>query len=117
MGSSAVRDEAEKLVSEVFAAAARAARDVPGDPGCRCPVCRTVEAVRAPDPAVASRVAGAVGDVASGVAGLLRSLSDLATDTPRHTADDEPDGTGPSAEHDGPAGTGGAEQKGDGGCH
>lgn len=110
MGSSAVRDEAEKLVTEVFAAASRAAGEIGGEPGCRCPVCRTVDAVRTPDPAVTARVAGAVGDVASGVAGLLRSLSDLATDAPEaHRAD--------TTAQDGPAGTGGAGEKGDVGCH
>jgi hypothetical protein len=115
----AVRHEAERLVTDVFEVVARAARDLPGEPGCGCPVCRTVTAVRDPDPEFAARVSRAVGDVAGGVAGVLRSLSDLGTGWHRPgPGEGQEAGSGPAADDGDPAETGGAPQeRGDVGCH
>lgn len=70
------RQEAERLVATVLGtvslAAARAS--FPIDEACECPVCRTVVALRDPDPEIASRLASGVGDLAEGVAGLLRAF-------------------------------------------
>jgi hypothetical protein len=40
---------------------------------CRCPVCRVISAAREPDPRVAERLATGVGNLAEGVARLLRT--------------------------------------------
>src|SRR5690606_36169348 len=42
---------------------------------CICPVCRAIAAVRDPSSDLADRRAAGVGDIATGVAGLLRVLS------------------------------------------
>ncbi len=122
----AIRGEARRLVSGVFDVAARAARDLPGEPNCGCPVCRTVTAVRAPDPAVATKVADAVGEAASGLAGVLRALAELgshrpAAPDPSGERADTPRASGERA--DTPQQPSGAarpateNQKGDVGCH
>ncbi len=41
---------------------------------CDCPVCRAIVALRDPDPEVAERLATGAGELAAGVAGLLRQL-------------------------------------------
>jgi hypothetical protein len=41
---------------------------------CICPVCRVIAALRDPSPELADRLAGAVGDVAVGLAGILRAF-------------------------------------------
>ncbi|HEX2771953.1 MAG TPA: hypothetical protein VHN18_05920 [Micromonosporaceae bacterium] len=73
------RQEAERLVATAVAAAqvaAGAAAARFGDPACCvCPVCRALAAVRDPDPAVVERLATRAGDVAAGVANLMRSAS------------------------------------------
>jgi hypothetical protein len=81
-----VRDEAERLVAAAIAALSVASRTLPGLGSrsgfatgsaecCVCPVCRTIAAMREPDPEFAERVASGAADLATGVAGLLRSLS------------------------------------------
>jgi hypothetical protein len=86
-----VRDEAERLVAAAIAAFSLAARGLgvagsrrtaghsgfaTGSPECCvCPVCRVISAMRDPSPDLAERLASGAGDLASVVAGLLRSLS------------------------------------------
>jgi len=41
---------------------------------CICPVCRVIAALRDPSPELADRLAGAVGDGAGGLAGILRAF-------------------------------------------
>ena len=53
---------------------------------CVCPVCKAIAAVRDPGPETAERLAGSVGDIATGVAGLMRALSALGGDRPRSSA-------------------------------
>jgi hypothetical protein len=87
-----VRDEAERLVAAAIAAFSLAARGLGGVAGsrrtaghsgfatgspecCVCPVCRVISAMRDPSPELAERLATGAGDLASTVAGILRSLS------------------------------------------
>jgi hypothetical protein len=81
-----VRDEAERLVAAAIAALSVASRSLPGlgarsgfatgsEECCVCPVCRAIAAMREPDPEFAERLATGAADLATGVAGLLRSLS------------------------------------------
>lgn len=53
---------------------------------CVCPVCRAIAAVRDPNPETAARIAASAGDIASGVAGLMRAFSSLAAEPPRPPA-------------------------------
>jgi hypothetical protein len=77
-----LRAEAERLVNAALAAVAAAARSgstsgfaTGGPECCVCPVCRAIAAMRDPDPDVGDRLSAGVGDLAAGVAALLRSLS------------------------------------------
>jgi hypothetical protein len=89
-----VRDEAERLVAAAIAAISLAARGLgtagsrrPGSAShgsgfatgspecCVCPVCRVISAMRDPSPDLAERLASGAGDLATAVAGILRSLS------------------------------------------
>ena len=45
---------------------------------CVCPVCRAIAAVREPTPHTAERLATGAGDLATGVAGMLRAFSTIA---------------------------------------
>jgi len=45
---------------------------------CVCPVCQAIAAARNPSPATAVRIATSAGDIATGLAGLMRGLSGLA---------------------------------------
>jgi hypothetical protein len=98
-----VRDEAERLVAAAIAAMSIASRTFPrvgsrpgegfatGSPECCvCPVCRTIAAMRDPTPEVAERLATGAGDLATGVASLLRALSWPGR------RDDEPGGAPPA---------------------
>jgi len=91
-----VRDEAERLVAAALAAVSSATRGL-GGPGttsgdargagqrgtfatgssecCVCPVCRAIAAMRDPGSDLAERLAAGVGDLASGVTAILRTLS------------------------------------------
>jgi hypothetical protein len=64
---------------------------------CVCPVCRAIAAVRDPSPETAARLAAGAGDLAAGVAGMMRALSSLAGDRPKpppaRPAPPEPDET------------------------
>lgn len=89
------RQEAERLVAAALAFASLAANSHPelatGSPACCvCPFCKLIEAVRDPDPEVVERLATGAGDLAVGVAGLLRSLSGMTKPAPdpwRETSD------------------------------
>jgi hypothetical protein len=95
------REEAERLVATVLATvssgglfgAARGPIATDSAECCVCPVCRTIAAMREPNPQFAERVATGAGDFAAGVASLLRSLS-----TPPPAAPEPP---APGARDDG----------------
>jgi hypothetical protein len=108
------RQEAERLVAAALAFASLAANSHPelatGSAACCvCPFCRLIEAVRDPDPQVVERLATGAGDLAVGVAGLLRSLSSMAKPSPDpwQTASDSAalsrDGTAPAFDRTAPS--------------
>ncbi|WP_442877479.1 hypothetical protein [Dactylosporangium sp. AC04546] len=73
------REEAERLVATVLAALSMAANSTAGFATgsaecCVCPVCKAIAAARDPDPDFAERLATGVGDIAVGLAGVLRSF-------------------------------------------
>lgn len=73
------RQEAEKLVAAVLAAATVAANAKPhwstgSAECCVCPLCKVIAAVRDPDPEMVERVATGAGDLAAGVASFLRHV-------------------------------------------
>jgi hypothetical protein len=111
------RDEAERLVAVAIAAARRytgsagpfadalagafghqGARPAPETPPiatgsaecCVCPICRTIAAMRDPDPAFTERLATGAGDFAAGLASLMRSLFPNATPAPSPRQRDTP---------------------------
>lgn len=92
------REEAERLVAAGLAFASLAANAHPeianGSAACCvCPFCKLIDAVRDPDPQVVERIAAGAGDLAVGLAGLLRSLSSMT----RSAADPWSGATGGSA--------------------
>jgi hypothetical protein len=77
------RQEAEKLVAALLAAAAVAANANPhwstgSRECCVCPLCKVIAAVRDPDPEMIERVATGAGDLAAGMASFLRHVSSPA---------------------------------------
>jgi len=96
-----VREEAERLVTTVLAAASVAARDLgqphPDAPGvatgdrecCVCPLCKVIAAVRDPDPDFAERLATGAGDLAAAAANMLRAF----TSAPPGAGQTEPEST------------------------
>ncbi|WP_233413982.1 hypothetical protein [Nucisporomicrobium flavum] len=46
---------------------------------CVCPICRAIAAVRDPDPHTAERLAAGAGDLATGVASIMRAFSTIAS--------------------------------------
>jgi len=73
------REEAERLVAAGLAAVSRAARGTTGFATgsaecCVCPLCKAIAAARDPDPGLAERLASGVGDLATGLAGVLRAV-------------------------------------------
>lgn len=97
------RDEAERLVAAALGAvsvAARGAADTFATGSaecCVCPVCRVIAAMRDPDPEAAERLASGAGDLAAGVAGILRAFG----------------GTGGRAGYAGPTGSAGSADPGE----
>jgi hypothetical protein len=84
------REEAERLVATALAALSVAANSTAGFATgsaecCVCPVCKAIAAARDPDPAFAERLATGVGDLAVGLAGVLRAFGQ-----PRPTGTPEP---------------------------
>lgn len=74
------REEAERLVAAVLAAATLAANANPqlstgSAECCVCPLCKVIAAVRDPDPEVVERLATGAGDLAAGVASFLRHVN------------------------------------------
>lgn len=104
------REEAERLVATILAraAAGQAAEGLghlgesvrgllggasgagPWSTGsaecCVCPVCKAIAAVRDPSPETTERLATSAGEIASGVAGLMRAFSSMAAQPPRTPA-------------------------------
>ncbi len=81
------RQEAEKLVATVLAAATVAANAHPqlstgSAECCVCPLCKVIAAVRDPDPEMVERVATGAGDLAAGIASFLRTLSAVTPTSP-----------------------------------
>jgi hypothetical protein len=80
------REEAERLVATVLAMAGRAGLGGSGTGAwatgsaecCVCPVCRVIAGLRDPHPVTTERLATGAGDVATGVASLLRAVSAMA---------------------------------------
>ncbi|MFF5227135.1 hypothetical protein [Dactylosporangium sp. NPDC000521] len=77
------REEAERLVATALAALSVAANSTAGFATgsaecCVCPVCKAIAAARDPDPEFAERLAGGVGDLAVGLAGILRTFGSHA---------------------------------------
>jgi hypothetical protein len=74
------RDEAERLIASVLGSASIAADGFSGwatgsDECCVCPVCRAIAAARQPNPNVAERLASGAGDLAQGLASVLRAFA------------------------------------------
>jgi hypothetical protein len=97
------REEAERLVAAALAMVGRFAsstdphsgHDGPkmatgADECCVCPICRTIAAMRDPDPDFTERLATGAGDLAAGVASLLRSFSAPAGPRPWQTPEQSP---------------------------
>jgi hypothetical protein len=97
------REEAERLVAAALAMIGRFANstdprsghDGPkmatgADECCVCPICRTIAAMRDPDPDFTERLATGAGDLAAGVASLLRSFSAPAGPRPWQTPEQSP---------------------------
>jgi hypothetical protein len=89
-----VRDEAERLVAAAIAAVSTAARSIGGDriatgtaECCICPICRVIAALREPSPDFTEKLASGAGELAAGVAALLRTLAT----TGRAAAEPEPE--------------------------
>lgn len=81
------REEAERLVATALAALSVAANSTAGFATgsaecCVCPVCKAIAAARDPDPEFAERLATGVGDLAVGLAGVLRAFGEGAARTP-----------------------------------
>jgi hypothetical protein len=80
MSPGTAREEAERLVAAVLAAATLAANANPhiatgSAECCICPICKVIAAVRDPDPELVERVATGAGDLAAGLASFLRAVS------------------------------------------
>lgn len=74
------RQEAERLVAAVLAAATMAANANPklstgSAECCVCPLCKVIAAVRDPDPQMVERLATGAGDLAAAVASFLRHVA------------------------------------------
>ena len=89
------REEAERLVATALAALQVAAGSTAGFATgsaecCVCPVCKAIAAARDPDPDFAERLAGGVGDLAVGLAGVLRAFGTPKTaEEPQAAAEDD----------------------------
>jgi hypothetical protein len=75
------KEEAERLVAAALAAVSMAANSATGFATgsaecCVCPLCKAIAAVRDPDPQFAEKLSTGVGDLATGLAGVLRAFGD-----------------------------------------
>jgi hypothetical protein len=50
---------------------------------CVCPVCKVISAVRDPSPETAEKLATSAGEIATGVAGLMRAFSSMTAEKPK----------------------------------
>ena len=111
------REEAERLVATALAALSVAANSTAGFATgsaecCVCPVCKAIAAARDPDPEFAERLASGVGDLAVGLAGVLRAFGTGGGHGTGSGTAGAPAGAGRQAGH-GPASTqGGASDAG-----
>ena len=85
------KEEAERLVATALAAVSMAAQNATGFATgsaecCVCPVCKAIAMVRDPDPDFAEKLSTGVGDLATGLAGVLRAFSSGTTEA--RTAED-----------------------------
>jgi hypothetical protein len=74
------KEEAERLVAAALAAVSMAAQSATGFATgsaecCVCPVCKAIAMARDPDPQFAEKLSTGVGDLATGLAGVLRAFS------------------------------------------
>ncbi|GIJ49820.1 hypothetical protein Val02_67060 [Virgisporangium aliadipatigenens] len=81
------RTEAERLVATLLGGASMAADSLKGFATgsaecCVCPVCKAIAAARDPDPDLAGRLADGAGEIAAGVAGVLRAFAGGAQPKP-----------------------------------
>jgi hypothetical protein len=77
---SSAREEAERLIAAILAAATLAANANPhwstgSAECCVCPLCKVIAAVRDPDPEFVERLATGAGDLAAGLASFMRNVS------------------------------------------
>jgi hypothetical protein len=93
------KDEAERLVAAALAAVSMAAQSATGFATgsaecCVCPLCKAIALARDPDPAFAEKLATGVGDLATGVASVLRAFGEtdfsFGTGRARSSATDPP---------------------------
>ncbi|HEX5541489.1 MAG TPA: hypothetical protein VFX60_07980 [Micromonospora sp.] len=98
-----VREEAERLVATALAAARSAASAghagqfaTGDDTCCTCPLCRVIKVLREPNPEFAERAATGAGELAAGVATLLRSFSSAVSRTPGPRTAPEAGAAGPA---------------------
>ncbi|GIH08824.1 hypothetical protein Rhe02_68910 [Rhizocola hellebori] len=96
------RQEAERLVAAVLAAATLAANANPqfstgSAECCVCPLCKVIAAVRDPDPEMVERLATGAGDLAAGMASFLRHVGGGNTTWEKATAEPEPAPSAPPA--------------------
>jgi hypothetical protein len=74
---------------------------------CICPICRVIAALRDPSEDLTDRLAHGAGDLATGIASMLRSLAGAHTDDRRSGPDDVAGEAGPNSPHrDGEPGDG-----------
>jgi hypothetical protein len=88
------REEAERLVATALATLALATRGATGFATgsaecCVCPVCKAIAAARDPDPEFAERLATGAGDLAAGVASVLRAFGSKEPSTPDSEVDQD----------------------------
>jgi hypothetical protein len=57
---------------------------------CVCPVCKAIAAARDPSPEFAERLATGAGDLATGVASMLKAFGGPRTETPPKTPEEAP---------------------------
>ncbi|ASW56072.1 hypothetical protein [Plantactinospora sp. KBS50] len=67
---------------------------------CVCPVCRTIAALRDPSPEFAERLSTGAGDLAAGLASLLRSLVPPGAEAPAEAGGTAPTDADPAAPSD-----------------
>jgi hypothetical protein len=80
------RTEAERLVATALAALSMATRSTEGfatgsTECCVCPVCKAIAAARDPSPEFAERLATGAGDLATGVASVLKAFGGASNET------------------------------------